>query len=350
MYTDTQRSRPPEALIAIGTLICLFAIIYLSYAPGLWFLSGLSWRRAADRGILEFFAGIGVVHALSMTLWLWLYRKRASVRYGLGQELEKRRAISNTAMFTFTGCASCTLLVCFTSNGLRQNWPHLLLCEGSAWGVSRLLGWILSSPPPSSADTSGRPTWLPRTVEASITSTEIRFRGNAIARVVLGLFVIFGMGGMTVACAWLTFAPGIWFGGPMGLFFRVFCGFLLIGSSFFTFILLGVLAPQNLILNLNTRTYVQDGWKPLPGSYGQQGIVFPFSPIHWAGSFDEDIAGFRLKEYLFQGDTKYSLQLVWKEGTRTPYTLRAFETDELGEQAMLEAARALGVTPLGTWA
>lgn len=260
--------------------------------------------------------------------------------------------------------------------GTRVNWPLL-----AALNVGLVLGWQglmwtsrllpdapgpdvdplapdLLPAPVAEAPQIGLPTapptaliaaeaphmeWLPKRGVERVTPTEIALQADPVLRLWLGLFAVAGMGGMTVGLVLMLFNPGP----PHGLFWKAFEFFLLLTMAFFTYICLGVLAPQNLRLVLDMRTYTQESWKPMPGSLGREGYLLVFRPQRLTGSMDEDMAGVCLKEYCREGTVRYLLQLVWKDKSRLPRIFRGYATAEEAKQVMAQAADALGLPALG---
>ena len=62
---------------------------------------------------------------------------------------------------------------------------------------------------------------------------------------------------------------------------------------------------------------------------------------------DEDRAGVCLEGFCREGTVRHLLQLAWKDKSRPLRTLRPYSVVEQAKEAMVQAADALGLPPLG---
>lgn len=350
-YSATRQETLPESLIGFVAFLCLLAIVVLAFTPGMASFMSLP-LTARDAPLLLFFSSMGAIIALATAAGLMRNRRDAGVRLALAQDqdaLQKTaKETAKEAFSAFVGFAAIGLICAIGTMGLHQNWPLLIGCGAGMYAMSLLLKWAVTQPLPlsASAEAAQHIDWLPKRGVARITSREVVLTAPWPLRAFVGGFGLV-MAGMMVTCLLMVVNPGLFGRYPHGMFWRVVPLFLFFAMALFTTLIIGGAGPRELRLELDARRYTQTGWKPLSGSMGKDGFFVPFCMVRTSGTMDADMSSLCLREFRNQGNTRYILQIAWRDAAKPPYILKGFSTPEEARIALAQAADALGLPALG---
>ena len=313
-------------------------------AWGMTFVSASAMAGALIAGALGRFwdASLGIPMSLLMALAV-----TAADRVGRKRTGPNKKVAENTTGFlvSFLAIGIMLRILDFNPHG---DWLRLLALDAAALAAYGVVRWslTLSVATQPSRTTSANVEWLTTSGSARWTGAELVMQKPWVLRAFIGGFSLV-MWGVTGAAAVVALDPGVFPGPqPHGAFWRILPGICALVLACFAFMFTSGSGPQELRLDLVTRTYTLILWKPLPEAWGPSTGI-PFNLLSLTGTMDADMAGVGLREYRLNGSPGYALQLVWADRARPAQVLHGFTEAEEARAAMLAASEALGLPALG---